>query len=49
MRVTTPNADTPTCATPPETLPTPFVISLVCLLTASSELLPELMKLPNWL
>jgi hypothetical protein len=45
--VTAPNAETPTWATPLESLPTPDVISPVCRLKVSSELLPLLAKVPR--
>ena len=45
--MTAPKAETPTCATPPDTLPTPSVMSLACFLNVSSESLPLLMKLPR--
>ena len=45
--VTAPKAETPTWATPPDTLPTPLVMSLACSLNVSSESLPPLMKLPR--
>ena len=46
-RVTAPNAERPTSATPPDTLATPLVISLACCVNASSESLPLLTKLPS--
>ena len=45
--MTAPKAETPTWATPPDTLPTPLVMSLACFLNVSSESLPPLMKLPR--
>jgi hypothetical protein len=46
-RVTTPRAETPTSATPPDTLATPLVISLACCDNVSSEPLSLLRKLPR--
>ena len=45
--VTAPNAETPTSATPPDTLPTPLVMSPACSLSVSSEPLPPLMSSPS--
>ena len=45
--VTAPKADTPTSATPPETVATPLVMSVACSLSVSSEPLPPLMKSPT--
>ena len=45
--VIAPKAETPTSATPPDTLPTPLVMSSACFLNVSSESLPPLMKLPR--
>ena len=45
--MTAPKADTPTSATPPETVATPLVMSLACSLNVSSEPLPPLMKSPT--
>ena len=45
--VTAPKADTPTSATPPETVATPLVMSVACSLNVSSEPLPPLRKSPT--
>ena len=45
--MTTPKAEAPTWAIPPDALPTPMVMSLACFLNVSSESLPPLMKLPT--
>ncbi len=45
--VTAPKADTPTSATPPDTVATPLVMSVACSRKVSSEPLPPLMKSPK--
>jgi hypothetical protein len=45
--VTAPKAETPIWATPPDTLPTPRVMSLACCRNVSSEPLPPSMNAPR--